>query len=59
MIEPHILIKDGQLYSKNVQPKVLFVHTIYHMSRHFCPCVGASACDCMPLLKEPVNVREK
>ena len=59
MIEPHILIKDGQVYSKNVQPKVLFVHTTDHMSRYFCPCVGVSTCDCMPLLREPVNVREK
>ena len=33
--------------------QVLFGHAIYHMSRHFCACVGACVCDHMPLLKRP------
>ena len=36
-------------------PKVSFAHAIYCMSKHFCACVGACACDCMPLLKGPVH----
>ena len=33
--------------------QVLFAHAIYHMSKHFCACVGTCACDHMPLLKRP------
>ena len=46
-------IKHRQLCSKNKWSKVFFAHTIYHMSKLFGVCVGACACDCMPLLKEP------
>ena len=49
--EPHILIKQRQLYSKNLEQKVSFACVINRTSKHFSACVGACLCDRMPLLK--------
>ena len=54
IIELHILIKPRQLCRKNVSPKISVGCAIYHRSKHFCACVGACVCNCMPFLKEPV-----
>ena len=40
-------------YVVKMWSQVLFACAIYHTSKHFCACVGACACDRMPLLKRP------